>query len=280
MTDQLVQRANADPHFAVVFTLYRAHTPQIFVDIDRAKVQSLQVPMQDVFTTLQVYMGGLLRQSVQQVRPHLAGQHPGRPRFAHQCRHPQAALCPLLPQPGSGPDGAAGHAPPRRGQHRPRVGHALQHVHFGRGQRRPGARRQLRHRRPGDDPAGARAGRALRVDRDDLPAGPGRQCRLPHLRPGDGAGVLGAGGQVRELAAAAGSHPGRAHVSVGRGHGHDHRPTAGGHLRADRFPGAGRPGLQERHPDRRVRARAAVSRARSCAKRRRGPPAFVSGRSS
>jgi multidrug efflux pump len=58
MTDQLVQRAIADPHYALVFTLYRAHTPQLFVDIDRAKVQSLQVPMQDVFTTLQVYMGG------------------------------------------------------------------------------------------------------------------------------------------------------------------------------------------------------------------------------
>src|SRR5262249_34466515 len=59
MTDELIQRANADPHYAGVFTLFRAHTPQIFVDIDRAKVQSLQVPIQDVFTTLQVYMGGL-----------------------------------------------------------------------------------------------------------------------------------------------------------------------------------------------------------------------------
>ena len=42
--------------------------------------------------------GGLLRQSVQQVRPHLAGQHPGRPRIPYQCRHPQAALCPLQPR--------------------------------------------------------------------------------------------------------------------------------------------------------------------------------------
>jgi multidrug efflux pump len=58
ITDQLVARANTDPHYAGVFTLYRAHTPQLFVDIDRAKVQSLQVPTQDVFTTLQVYMGG------------------------------------------------------------------------------------------------------------------------------------------------------------------------------------------------------------------------------
>jgi multidrug efflux pump len=58
MTDQLIQRASTDPHYAAVFTLYRAHTPQLFLDIDRAKVQSLQVPIQDVFTTLQVYMGG------------------------------------------------------------------------------------------------------------------------------------------------------------------------------------------------------------------------------
>jgi multidrug efflux pump len=58
MTDQLVKRANDEPYYAGVFTLYRAHTPQIFVDIDRAKAQSLQVPIQDVFTTLQVYMGG------------------------------------------------------------------------------------------------------------------------------------------------------------------------------------------------------------------------------
>jgi multidrug efflux pump len=58
MTDQLVQGANAEPYYAGVFTLYRAHTPQLFVDIDRAKVQSLQVPIQDVFTALQVYMGG------------------------------------------------------------------------------------------------------------------------------------------------------------------------------------------------------------------------------
>jgi multidrug efflux pump len=39
--------------------LFRANTPQIYVDIDRTKVQSLGVPIQDVFTTLQVFMGGL-----------------------------------------------------------------------------------------------------------------------------------------------------------------------------------------------------------------------------
>ena len=53
VTDQLIDKARADPHFAGVFSLYRADTPQLFVDIDRAKVQTLQVPIQDVFATLQ-----------------------------------------------------------------------------------------------------------------------------------------------------------------------------------------------------------------------------------
>ncbi len=58
-TDLLVAKANADPRFAGVFSIYRAATPQLFVDIDRTKVQSLQTPIQDVFTTLQVDMGSL-----------------------------------------------------------------------------------------------------------------------------------------------------------------------------------------------------------------------------
>ncbi|MFL5341290.1 MAG: efflux RND transporter permease subunit [Gemmataceae bacterium] len=58
-TDQLAAKANHDPLFAGVFTQFRASTPQLFVDINRPEVESLQVPIQDVFTTLYVYMGGL-----------------------------------------------------------------------------------------------------------------------------------------------------------------------------------------------------------------------------
>ncbi len=58
-TDALVQRLNSDPRFAGAFTLFRSATPGLFVDINRSKVQALQIPMQDVFTTLNVYMAGL-----------------------------------------------------------------------------------------------------------------------------------------------------------------------------------------------------------------------------
>ncbi|HEX4072124.1 MAG TPA: efflux RND transporter permease subunit, partial [Planctomycetaceae bacterium] len=58
-TDRLVARLSGDPHFSGVFTVFRAAVPSLYVDIDRTEVQALQVPMQDVFTTLNVYMGGL-----------------------------------------------------------------------------------------------------------------------------------------------------------------------------------------------------------------------------
>ena len=57
-TDHLVAEANKEPGLADVFTMFRADTPQIFLDIDRTKCQSLGVAMNDVFNTLQVYMGG------------------------------------------------------------------------------------------------------------------------------------------------------------------------------------------------------------------------------
>jgi multidrug efflux pump len=58
-TDEFVAKANADPHFVGVFTQFRANVPQLFVDIDRAKATAMHVPIEDIFTTLQVYMGGL-----------------------------------------------------------------------------------------------------------------------------------------------------------------------------------------------------------------------------
>lgn len=56
--DRLVAAANEDPRLLGVFSMFRADTPQIYLDIDRTKCESLGVPVQDVFNTLQVYMGG------------------------------------------------------------------------------------------------------------------------------------------------------------------------------------------------------------------------------
>ncbi len=56
-TDALVAAAHADPRLANVFSGYRAGVPQLFADVDREKVKMLGIPLQQVFDTLQAYLG-------------------------------------------------------------------------------------------------------------------------------------------------------------------------------------------------------------------------------
>jgi multidrug efflux pump len=56
-TDAVIAAANAEPGLAGVFTTYRSQVPQLFLDIDREKAQTLNVPMSSVFDTLQSYLG-------------------------------------------------------------------------------------------------------------------------------------------------------------------------------------------------------------------------------
>jgi HAE1 family hydrophobic/amphiphilic exporter-1 len=53
----LIGRANQDPNLARVFTTFGSNTPQIFLDIDRTKARMLNVPLANVFETLQVNLG-------------------------------------------------------------------------------------------------------------------------------------------------------------------------------------------------------------------------------
>ncbi|MCA3562594.1 MAG: efflux RND transporter permease subunit [Aestuariivirga sp.] len=54
----LVFAANQNPQLGRVFTTFSANTPQLFLDIDRDKVQTLGVDLSDVFATLQAVLGG------------------------------------------------------------------------------------------------------------------------------------------------------------------------------------------------------------------------------
>jgi multidrug efflux pump len=42
-----------------LFTTFRANTPQLYIDIDRAKAKTMNVALSDVFSTLQIYLGSL-----------------------------------------------------------------------------------------------------------------------------------------------------------------------------------------------------------------------------
>ena len=56
-TDDLTAAAEADPRLAGVFTQFRASSPQLYADIDRARAEMLGVPTERVLDTLQTNMG-------------------------------------------------------------------------------------------------------------------------------------------------------------------------------------------------------------------------------
>src|SRR5262249_28983774 len=58
-TDQLVREGNEVGGLIGLFTVYRSNTPQLYVDIDRSKVRAMDVSLNDVFQTMQVYLGSL-----------------------------------------------------------------------------------------------------------------------------------------------------------------------------------------------------------------------------
>ena len=56
-TDELIQKGNSHPNLQRLATTFSDHSPQIYLDIDRTKAESLQVPPLSVFDTLQGYLG-------------------------------------------------------------------------------------------------------------------------------------------------------------------------------------------------------------------------------
>ena len=54
---EMVQDGNAQSGLAALNTTFRAGVPQIFVDVDRAKVKTLGIPLSSVFASLQSYLG-------------------------------------------------------------------------------------------------------------------------------------------------------------------------------------------------------------------------------
>jgi len=55
--DLLVEKGRQQPHLIVVPTMFRAETPQLFLDIDRTKARSLGVSIEELDDTLQIFVG-------------------------------------------------------------------------------------------------------------------------------------------------------------------------------------------------------------------------------
>lgn len=59
LATEISMRANKEPGLVQVYSTFRANTPQYYADIDRARAQKLNVPMQNVFEALQVHLGSV-----------------------------------------------------------------------------------------------------------------------------------------------------------------------------------------------------------------------------
>ena len=57
-TRGMIAEANKNPDLARVYTTFGINTPQIYLDIDRVRARMLNVPLSNVFATLQVNLGG------------------------------------------------------------------------------------------------------------------------------------------------------------------------------------------------------------------------------
>ncbi|NNG03693.1 MAG: multidrug efflux RND transporter permease subunit [Inquilinus sp.] len=55
----LIYNANGTGEIGAAFSTFRADSPQLFVDIDRRKAETLGIPIADIFTTLQANLGSL-----------------------------------------------------------------------------------------------------------------------------------------------------------------------------------------------------------------------------
>ena len=59
VTQELILDCNGQTGLKNVFSMFRANVPQLYTDIDRTQAKALNVPLSEVFDTLQAYLGSV-----------------------------------------------------------------------------------------------------------------------------------------------------------------------------------------------------------------------------
>ena len=244
------------PGMTFPISTYQSNVPQLELQVDRVKAKAQGVALTDLFETVQTYLGSAYVNDFNRFgrtfRVLAQADGPFRDSVEDiaklRTRNDRGEMVPIGSMVQDRPD------------LRSRSGDALQWLSGHRRDRRCRSAAAVvgagdgQVQRNGSQGAAQRHDR--RVDRSELPAIDPGQCRPVHLSAVGDAGVPGAGGVVRELDAAAGGGADRADVdAVGpvRRVADRRRQQRVRPGRAGRADGAG---MQERHPDRRVRPRA------------------------
>ena len=210
-------KGNSQPGLVGLFSSFSANQPQLYVDVDRVKAKKQGVALNDVFETLQVYLGSayvnditLFNRNWQvnvqaDARYRLRAEDVGK----LQVRNADGEMVPLETM--ITVRDVTGPAIVNHYNSKPSAeitGNTAPGVSSG----------QAIALMDQICPAGAAGRHGLRVDGADLPADRGGQGPLDQagLPAGGGVRLPGAGGAVRELVAAAGDHPDRADVLARR----------------------------------------------------------------
>ena len=123
------------PELMAVFSNFNIGVPQLYAHVDRIKAMQLGVEVQDVFDTMQTYLGLDLRQRLQPLRTHLRGDRAGRHAVPLESRRYPEAPGPQFDR----RDGAARRSRQHKPNDRAGFGAALQRLPQRRPQRRAGA---------------------------------------------------------------------------------------------------------------------------------------------
>ncbi|MGZ8186342.1 MAG: efflux RND transporter permease subunit [Methylobacter sp.] len=59
ITGELIAKGNQQPGLVGLFTTFRTGVPQLYLDLDRTRAKAMDVPLNEIFDTLQIYLGSL-----------------------------------------------------------------------------------------------------------------------------------------------------------------------------------------------------------------------------
>ncbi|MFU8787587.1 MAG: efflux RND transporter permease subunit, partial [Methylobacter sp.] len=57
--NELIAKGNQQAGLVGLFTTFRSEVPQLFLDVDRSRAKAMDVPLKEIFDTLQIYLGSL-----------------------------------------------------------------------------------------------------------------------------------------------------------------------------------------------------------------------------
>ncbi len=80
-SDGLAAAGNQQPGLVGLFSAFRSRTPQMYVDVDRQRCKAMAVPLDEVFLTLQLYLGGYYTNDFNQFGRTWQVNLQGDPRF-------------------------------------------------------------------------------------------------------------------------------------------------------------------------------------------------------